>query len=422
MQTFQFVFDFFISFIENYFIILLLEIYLSAKKENALLVSFLITIISTFINNYFYPPIFCFIFLLVLLYIYTFTCLNGSKKYKIMIPFIIFSNVFFIDVSILIVCEIIGLELSSFMGVMGPAYFMISIFQKIILGIEYVFIKIYSKQKIYIAKSIIVLSIFFIFISMLVPEIILTQYLKGIIKSDALLVSSFVQFIMSYIILYKIFMKMNQEHTKYINQQILFESRKSEEKLLTLIQEKIDEVNRLNHDLNNHKLVISKMIDNQACQQVKEYTQDVFFTDFYVSTNNQVLNYILNDKLKRAKNLGIDVKCVIEGDFENTISLVDLSIVIGNLLDNAIEATIQADHRYIKMNIKQDKNNLMITVTNTYNGVVQRINDTFLTSKSNHQKHGYGISSIKLICQKYDGESFITYNDTYFYHKCIFVV
>ena len=257
---------------------------------------------------------------------------------------------------------------------------------------------------------------------MLVPEIILTQYLKGIIKSDALLVSSFVQFIMSYIILYKIFMKMNQEHTKYINQQILFESRKSEEKLLTLIQEKIDEVNRLNHDLNNHKLVISKMIDNQACQQVKEYTQDVFFTDFYVSTNNQVLNYILNDKLKRAKNLGIDVKCVIEGDFENTISLVDLSIVIGNLLDNAIEATIQADHRYIKMNIKQDKNNLMITVTNTYNGVVQRINDTFLTSKSNHQKHGYGISSIKLICQKYDGESFITYNDTYFYHKCIFVV
>lgn len=345
MQTFQFVFDFFISFIENYFIILLLEIYLPAKKENTLLVSFLITIISTFINNYFYPPIFCFIFLLVLLYIYTFTCLNGSKKYKIMIPFIIFSNVFFIDVSILIVCEIIGLELSSFMGIMGPAYFTISIFQKIILGIEYVFIKIYSKQKIYIAKSIIVLSIFFIFISMLVPEIILTQYLKGIIKSDALLVSSFVQFIMSYIILYKIFMKMNQEHTKYINQQILFESRKSEEKLLTLIQEKIDEVNRLNHDLNNHKLVISKMIDNQAYQQVKEYTQDVFFTDFYVSTNNQVLNYILNDKLKRVKNLGIDVKCVIEGDFENTISLVDLSIVIGNLLDNAIEATIQADFR-----------------------------------------------------------------------------
>lgn len=419
MQTFQFIFDFFISFIENYFIILLLEIYLPAKKRKTLLVSFLITIISTFINNYFYPPVFCFIFLLVLLYIYTFVCLNGSKKYKVMIPFIVFSNVFFIDMFILIVCEIIGLDLSSFMGVIGPVYFIISIFQKMILGIEYVFIKTYYKQKIYISKSIIVLSIFFIFISMLVPEIILTQYLKGVIKSNTLLVGSFIQFITSYIILYKIFMKMNQEHTKYIDQQILLESRKNEEKLLTLIQDKIDEVNRLNHDLNNHKLIISKMIDSQSYQEAKEYTKNVFFTDFYVSTNNQVLNYILNEKLEKAKKLGIDVKCIVEGDFKNTISLVDLSIVIGNLLDNAIEATVKTSNQYIKIKMRQDKNNLMINVINTYDGAIQQINNTFLTSKSNDQNHGYGISNIKLICQKYNGESFITYDDIYFYHSCI---
>lgn len=412
--------DFLISFVENYVIILMLRIYLPPKKENNLIVTLIITIISTLINNYFKPPIFCFIFLLILLYIYVFLYLDGNTKEKIVIPFIVFCNVFLIDVSLLIVCTIFGIDVTSFLGVIGVKYFIISSFQKIILIIEYVFLKTYAKQKLYLSKSIIVLSVFFMIISMIIPEIMLTQYMNGIIKSKALLLASFSQFFINYILLYRIFIKINDEHLRFVEQEILVESKKSEEKLLVEIEKKIDEINRLNHDINNHKLVISKMLDNNVNQEAKMYVDDLFPTSSYVSTDNRVLNYLLNDKLKKAEDLGIDVKCLIEGNFKNSIALTDLSIVLGNLLDNAIEATLKTNDRHIKLRMRQDDFNLIINISNTFNGVVYSNNNSFLTSKSDNINHGYGLSNIKLICKKYNGESFITYDDKYFYHSCIF--
>lgn len=231
--NFSTLFDFLISFIENYVIILMLEIYLPSKKENSLAFAIFITIISTLINNYFKPPIFCFIFLLILLYIYVFLYLKGNTREKLIIPFIVFCNVFLIDMSLLIVCTIIGIDVTSFLGMIGLKYFIISSFQKIILIIEYIFLKTYAKQKLYLSKSIIVLSVLFMVISMIIPEIMLTQYMNGIIKSKALLLASFSQFFINYVLLYRIFIKINDEHLRFIEQEILVESKKSEEKTIS---------------------------------------------------------------------------------------------------------------------------------------------------------------------------------------------
>lgn len=417
--NFSILFDFLISFIENYVIILILKIYLPSKKENSLAFALLITVISTLINNYFKPPIFCFIFLLIILYIYVFFCLKGSTREKIIIPFIIFCNVFLIDMSLLVVCSIIGIDVTSFLGIIGTKYFAISSFQKIILIIEYIFLKSYARQKLYFCESIMILSVFFMIVSMIVPEIVLTQYMNGIIRSKSLLLVSFSQFFINYILLYKIFIKINDEHLKFVEKEILIESKKGEEKLLNEIEKKIDEINRLSHDINNHKLVISQMINNSD-QEIKKYVDDLFPTDSYVSTNNQVLNYLLNDKLRKAEGLNIDVKCLIEGDFESSIALIDLSIVLGNLLDNAIEATLKTNEKHIKLRMRQDEFNLVINISNTYNGVVYSNNNILLTSKYDDSNHGYGLSNIKQVCKKYNGESFITYDDKYFYHSCIF--
>lgn len=191
-------------------------------------------------------------------------------------------------------------------------------------------------------------------------------------------------------------------------------------KLLVEIEKKIDEINRLSHDINNHKLVISQMVENNIDQEAKKYVDNLFPTGSYISTDNRILNYLLNDKLKKAEDLNIDVKCLIEGNFKNSIALTDFSIVLGNLLDNAIEATLKVNEKHIKLRIRQNEFNLVINISNTYNGVVYKKNNLLSTTKLDGINHGYGLSNIKQVCKKYNGESFITYDDEYFYHSCIF--
>lgn len=83
----------------------------------------------------------------------------------------------------------------------------------------------------------------------------------------------------------------------------------------------------------------------------------------------------------------------------------DMCLILGNLLENAVEATQKVEgRRYIKIKMKYDKNNLLIFMVNSYNGQLIKIDDKRLKStKTDVRNHGIGLSSVNRAAAKYHG-------------------
>jgi sensor histidine kinase YesM len=105
--------------------------------------------------------------------------------------------------------------------------------------------------------------------------------------------------------------------------------------------------------------------------------------------------------LCESKNIKFDVD--VKTANLNYIDDVDLSTLMNNLLDNAVEATEQSKERYIKLNIFS-KNNLYdgLIIKNSCDISPINKNNNLETTKSNSKIHGIGISSIKKVIKKYN--------------------
>ena len=94
--------------------------------------------------------------------------------------------------------------------------------------------------------------------------------------------------------------------------------------------------------------------------------------------------------------------------------MFDLNIVLGNLLNNAIEAIEKAERKYFFINIYFEKNILFIHIENTYDGNIIKEKETVMTTREEKQSHGLGLKSVSSILEKYDGDIIYDYNDIYF--------
>lgn len=123
----------------------------------------------------------------------------------------------------------------------------------------------------------------------------------------------------------------------------------------------------------------------------------------YTNVENSLLNFIINTKLSKAKELGLEIKAEIENLPFSYMDSIDFSSLLNNILDNAIEAAIQSEKKLIMVNIAHKKGFDTIVVRNSIDKSVLKDNPDLETSKS-EPGHGLGMKQIRRIVEKYDGE------------------
>lgn len=162
------------------------------------------------------------------------------------------------------------------------------------------------------------------------------------------------------------------------------------------------------HDYHNHIQVLKANITLQQYDQAKSYLdrleEDLTTVDTVLKTGNVMVDAILNSKLSliQEKKIAVDATAVVPGNI--AISGIDLSILIGNLLDNAMEACVQIpkeSDRFIRIYIDIVKKQLYISVTNSMAGKAKKTGGTFLSTKQGN--HGFGLLRIDSIVSKYNG-------------------
>ena len=117
------------------------------------------------------------------------------------------------------------------------------------------------------------------------------------------------------------------------------------------------------------------------------------------------LDFILNMKIQKIEELGI--RFPVKTNLDSIkINESDFVVLLGNLLDNAIEATAKCsrENREIMLNLQEVNDLFLITVENTAIANPEQKNGRFMTSKKNKKEHGWGIQSMQHIVAKYGGD------------------
>ncbi len=162
------------------------------------------------------------------------------------------------------------------------------------------------------------------------------------------------------------------------------------------------------HDYRNHIQVLKAHMEFKRYEEAMQYltmlNDDLTTVDTVIKTGNVMVDAILNSKLTMIKEKGIqvDVTAIVPQDVP--FSGIDLSVLIGNLLDNAMEACMQMnneDERFIRIYIDIVKKQFYLSVTNSMDGRAKRRGLLYLSTKVG--LHGFGLIRIDRIAAKYGG-------------------
>ena len=162
------------------------------------------------------------------------------------------------------------------------------------------------------------------------------------------------------------------------------------------------------HDYRNHIQVMKAYAASGDMDAIRNYLdsleQDLTTVDTVIKTGNRMTDAILNSKISIARAKHIDVVADANIPVELGLSEVDLCIIIGNLFDNAIEAsmTLPEDRRQIRVYMEVKNTQLYISFTNfTAQGKQTKIGKRFASTKG--EGHGLGLLRMDNIVERLGG-------------------
>lgn len=208
--------------------------------------------------------------------------------------------------------------------------------------------------------------------------------------------------------------RLTEEQNKYYKHQI------------ELMKTSLENLKIFRHDLKNHLSPIYNMVisgRNEALiERISELAKACCESGQVVSGNSDI-DSIINFKLQQAERERIKVSTKIVVPTELSVSPFDLAVILGNLIDNSIEAIllIESD-RWINIDLRYTKGRLIFLISNSFDGFLKEINGTLASRKDNPINHGLGLKSVQAAIQKYDGAMKITHIDKIFTVKILMYV
>lgn len=177
------------------------------------------------------------------------------------------------------------------------------------------------------------------------------------------------------------------------------------------------EIRRFKHDYTNHINCIRSMLNAEKYTEVAEYLENI--TGMFPSegllfnTGNFISDAILSDKQNSIAGENITIN--FEGTIPTAINETDLCIILGNAIDNAIEASRELDgEKTILVYGGFSHSYFILTVTNPTVNTSNNRDILPFTSKADKSEHGFGLLNIKSVVDKYNGRMKIENEDNLF--------
>ena len=176
-----------------------------------------------------------------------------------------------------------------------------------------------------------------------------------------------------------------------------------------IMQSSTEDLQAFRHDMSNQLIILNHLLeegkDEEARRQLDQLSRFIKGKVIYSTSGNIIIDGLVNYKLQSVASENIKVETEIVVPKQLNIDIADFVTLLGNLLDNALEALKKVDReqRILTIKIMFSQERLIGRITNTYCGEIYLKDDKILTSKKEKQKHGYGLSNVEKIIKKYNG-------------------
>ncbi len=175
------------------------------------------------------------------------------------------------------------------------------------------------------------------------------------------------------------------------------------------------------HDLRHHLNAIKTMLDDGETTRLQTYLGEVLEQlprqRRITICENYTANAVLEHFITRANELNVPIKVNFQVSRRLGITDSDLCVLLGNVLENALDATqrMAPDKRFIIARALEEADRVYLTFDNSFDGELRPAgDDAYLSRKRKYATRGVGITSIRAIVRKYDGDLRITAEDGVF--------
>jgi signal transduction histidine kinase len=334
--------------------------------------------------------------------------LNGSNFEKFLVSLI--GAVLYILTNFIVVslAEMLSASAESdLIGGRGIGHYLLLFFAKLlylIIAELILSIKKKTRIKLKISEWIVIICLFS---SSLIAEIYLlnSTELTNTIAPDLMIYAANI-LVIDILTLY-LFISLNLKNEKERSLSLLRFSESAQSQYLEKMKNHTLEMKKIRHDIMKYLDITAELVESgkseKALSYIKELQEKFSSSNYHlVTTASDILSATLN--LKYSECLDKNIKCTyqIVGDICG-IKDTDISIMLYNLLENAIEACEGQESPFIDVKICDNKAYVMILIRNSLKDNGVEINDTHTTTKTDKEMHGFGLLTVSDIVKTYNG-------------------
>lgn len=174
--------------------------------------------------------------------------------------------------------------------------------------------------------------------------------------------------------------------------------------------EQIEHTRALRHDIRHHLNAMRSLLQNKEYDKLDTYINElsgsVIVSKSITICENYAANAIMDSYIRKAHESDIPIKISFRLSNDSGISDADLCVLLGNIVENAIEATsvLPPEKRFISINALEEGDRIYMTFDNSFDGTVKRSGNGFLSRKKDFSVTGIGLVSVGIIVNKYGGD------------------
>lgn len=207
----------------------------------------------------------------------------------------------------------------------------------------------------------------------------------------------------------------SEDREKFGMQEILIEAQKQQ---IIAMEKEIEEARKIRHDYRQELLVLEEFARNGDRNSVARYlpqTEKIEKGHNFRLCPNVLVNTLLLYYIDRAGEQGIEVDAAVDANEELWMSAADISVMLGNLMTNAITAAAEQTEgkRKIRLRTLQKKDYFAVAIGNTF-GIPRAAQEDGIYSSTKEGHKGIGLSSIRRIAEKYEGTAVFHVEDEVF--------
>lgn len=180
---------------------------------------------------------------------------------------------------------------------------------------------------------------------------------------------------------------------------------------MEIMEQSQAQIRFLKHDMKNHLLHMNQLLMEQDTEKLRQYmqetTQHLALAQEFVSSGNHDIDSLLNYKLMSAQQLGTEIVTDMRIPADTQIPAFDINVILGNLLDNALEALKECENRRMTVSMRYESGILYIVIQNTCKGAPPAVS-------VKGAGHGLGLHSIRRTLEAYYGELKTNYENHLF--------